>query len=71
MNTDLTGQLLDLTQRNNELLTNLQKLNNQFTLLEHENTELKEQLQEKELRLLNLIEEHKQEEKEREILEMD
>lgn len=60
LNTDLTGQLLDLTGRNNELLTNLQKLNNQFTLLEQENTDLKEQLQEKELRLMNLIEEQKQ-----------
>lgn len=60
LNTDLTGQLLDLTGRNNELLTNLQKLNNQFTLLEQENADLKEQLQEKELRLMNLIEEQKQ-----------
>jgi hypothetical protein len=60
LNTDLTGQLLDLTGRNNELLSNLQKLNNQFTLLEQENADLKEQLQEKELRLMNLIEEQKQ-----------
>lgn len=51
---------MDLTGRNNELLTNLQKLNNQFTLLEQENADLKEQLHEKELRLMNLIEEQKQ-----------